>query len=425
MMNVRSLPVLMPAIAGQRWSCHSCGNCCRTLVEHVTDAERRRIVEQGWAKELGVEPVVRSGRSWVLNKRADGACVFLDEENRCRIHARFGAAAKPLACRVFPFSVRPTRNGWRASLRFDCPSATASKGEPIGAHRAWLGELVGELTPEVRTENEVVLLKRSVRADSREVDELMRRLRHWLDDADVSMTDRLVGAARVTSMLAGAKLKKVRGSRFADLVDLLFETLPGEIATAPETPAAKQRGMLRQAAFAHAEHVTLAELRSGVFGRLRERWMQLRSARRFLKGGGVVPAAPGLAAGVAFAAVESVGPADERPADVEDLLHRYLTARIEGDTVFGAGYYGWPVLDGLAALWLSIAAAGWLARHEAAAEQRERVSFADVATALGVVDRAATRLPALGTWAERARLSFLVLDDGLARLLRAYALVKH
>ena len=45
----------------------------------------------------------------------------------------------------------------------------------------------------------------------------------------------------------------------------------------------------------------------------------------------------------------------------------------------------------------------------------------DVARALGMVDRAATRLPSLGTAAERARARFLADDDGVARLLYEYA----
>src|SRR3990172_4019055 len=127
----RSLPVMMPAIPGQRWSCHSCGDCCRTLVGHLFAHECERLDQQGWADELGIAPYVQVGRGWVLNKQPDGACVFLDDNNLCRIHAKLGAEAKPLACRIFPFSIRPVPGGWQASLRFDCPSVTASKGQPI------------------------------------------------------------------------------------------------------------------------------------------------------------------------------------------------------------------------------------------------------------------------------------------------------
>ena len=106
------------------------------------------------------------------------------------------------------------------------------------------------------------------------------------------------------------------------------------------------------------------------------------------------------------------------------MVRRYLTARIEGRTVYGDGFYGWSVFAGLGALWLSTAAAGWLARYHAAVERRTSIAFEDFALALGIVDRAATRLPALGTMTEKARVSYLMGDDGLARLMMAYAVLE-
>ena len=90
-------------------------------------------------------------------------------------------------------------------------------------------------------------------------------------------------------------------------------------------------------------------------------------------------------------------------------------------SVFGSGYYGWSVFAGLAALWLSVAAAGWLAQYQVACDGRTSLTVQDVIHALGVVDRAATRAPSLGTVAERVRVSYLLRDDGVARLLAAYA----
>ncbi len=419
----RSLTVLMPVVEGQRWSCHSCGDCCRTLVGHVTEAERRRLDEQDWEGEIGAAAHVRSGRGWALNKRPDGACVFLDDRNRCRIHSKFGESAKPLACRIFPFSVRATARGWQASLRFDCPSVTGSKGEPLGQHRRFLAELVNELAPE-RPGDDRVDLQRGVRATAEELAVVGQRLRRWLERNDRPIWDRLIGAARWTATLEGAKLRRVRGERFSELLDLLLEALPGECEAPLPPPTGKQSAMLRQYAFAHAEHVTLGEITSGLWSRIRKRRDQLSAARRFLAGKGVVPALPGFSGTVDFVEVETVVGASDRATDVEDLVRRYLTARMEGGSVYGAGFYGWPVFRGLAACWLSMAAAGWLARYRAATQGRKELKFEDVAMALGVVDRAATRLPVLGTLAERARVGYLQSDDGVARLLERYRVVK-
>ena len=77
------------------------------------ESPRARIDEEGWSDKLGVASYVRLGRGWALNKRADGACVFLDDDNRCRIHTAFGEAAKPAACRLFPFSLREVEHAGR------------------------------------------------------------------------------------------------------------------------------------------------------------------------------------------------------------------------------------------------------------------------------------------------------------------------
>jgi len=368
---------------------------------------------------------VKSGRRWALNKQPDGACVFLDEQNRCKIHAKFGEADKPLACRIFPFSVRPVGEAWQASLRFDCPSVTSSKGKALEGHRGWLGELAGQIQHGDESGEDLADFHRGVHATAEELRTLTARLSRWLSNGEKPMTDRLIGAARLTATFYVAKLRKVRGPRFAELLDLLLEALPRDCATRPEPPTARQRAMLRQYAFAHAEHVSLMEMRSGLGGRWAKRWQQLHSAKQFLRGEGLVPNLPGFDTQVTFESVEAVGPVVERREELADLMRRYLTARIEGRTVYGGGFYGWSVFAGLGAMWLSTAAAGWLARYHAAAERRTSISFEDYALALGIVDRAATRLPALGTMTEKARVSYLMGDDGLARLMKAYAVLEQ
>lgn len=417
----RPLPVLVPAIANQRWSCHSCGQCCRSLVGHLTEAECERIDRQEWREQLGVEPYVLVGRRALLNKQADGACVFLTDDNRCMIHAKYGEEAKPLACRIFPFSVRPTERGWQASFRFDCPSAAASDGSPLSQHTGSLNRVVAELEHAPPAGDGATCLQPRVPATAAEVDAVTSRYVRWLGQRELPLRHRLLGAARVTSTLATAKLKTVRGARLTELVDLLFDAAPGERTQEPRTPTRRQSAMLRQLVFAHAEHVSLPELRSGLSGRLKKRWRQMLVARRFLAGKGVVPQLPDIKNRVAFAAGDAIQPPRDQLDQIDDLLTRYLIARVESRSVFGQGYYGWPTFLGLTALFLSVAAAGWLAKHKAAADGRPRLCFDDVAHAIGIVDRAATRLPALGTATERARVRYLLLDDGVARLAHQYA----
>src|SRR4051794_11735239 len=115
---VRHLPIV------QNWDCHACGACCKEYAVSVTEAERKRIEEQGWSKRpefAGVELFVREGRfgkRYRLNHQPDGSCVFLGENGRCKIHAEFGGATKPLACQLYPYVLIPAGNHWRVGMRF-------------------------------------------------------------------------------------------------------------------------------------------------------------------------------------------------------------------------------------------------------------------------------------------------------------------
>ena len=131
---VRHLPVV------QNWDCHGCGECCREYRVTVTDTERARIESQSWSDDpryAGI-PLFIKGGTWRkpeyrLNVRSDNTCIFLGEDGRCRIHAKFGSDAKPLACRIYPYVLIPAGDHWRVGIRFACPSAAENKGRPLQA----------------------------------------------------------------------------------------------------------------------------------------------------------------------------------------------------------------------------------------------------------------------------------------------------
>ena len=128
---------------------------------------------------------------------------------------------------------------------------------------------------------------------------------------------------------------------------------------------------------------------------------------------------------VDFAAVERIRAADsaDQISAIDDLIVRYVAQRMRSRAVFGLGYYGWAMFDGMRAFWASITAVGWLARLFAAAAGRTALTYQDVFEGLRIVDRAAGRAPVLASRSERLRLSYLARDDGLTKLLRHYALV--
>ena len=130
------LPIYIPKLQGQRYSCHGCGSCCRDFTVQLTERDLQKLHEQGWKERLGQEYVVQfRGHSW-LKQTDDGACVFLGDNGLCKVHAEFGLEAKPLACQFFPFMLSPNTRDTHVGISFACGSVLASKGAPLQTHRA-------------------------------------------------------------------------------------------------------------------------------------------------------------------------------------------------------------------------------------------------------------------------------------------------
>ena len=141
---IRTLPIV------ERWDCHSCGFCCRSTKFKLSDEDLKKLREQQWEKHpdfQGVEIVTQHGRLrkyYQLGKRPDGSCIFLADDNLCRIHKELGEAAKPLVCRLFPFQLVPLEEFAFVTLRQYCPSAVADKGRPLEEHLQYIAQLAEE-----------------------------------------------------------------------------------------------------------------------------------------------------------------------------------------------------------------------------------------------------------------------------------------
>ncbi|HND31142.1 MAG TPA: YkgJ family cysteine cluster protein [Myxococcota bacterium] len=118
----------MRTLEDARFHCSSCGSCCRgfrfgPIEPEVIERLKAEKVEEHWppAAEGWVEELdTPEGTRWMFRNRADGSCVFLQDDNRCAIHARWGAEAKPGFCREFPFRVLKTGGDTVVSLRGEC-----------------------------------------------------------------------------------------------------------------------------------------------------------------------------------------------------------------------------------------------------------------------------------------------------------------
>jgi lysine-N-methylase len=406
----RSLPILLSSASGQRYSCHGCGNCCRDFTVQLRESDLEKLRGQRWEERLG-EPVIVEfrGRTF-LRQRDDGACIFWQEDGRCRIHAEHGLDAKPIACQLFPFSLAPASDGVHVGVSFACQSVQENRGAPLESHRAALRRMLAEV-PEAGREAHWPLLSGELEADATECAAFERALDGLLRGAGgaLSLTRRLEGLAWLVQMLSAATFQKVRGVRCEELLSTLMQVLPLELDAAPPEPVGRGAWkMLRQAVFARVEDVKIRDAqRQGV---LRGALGQLMRSRRFSAGRGAMPLdILGWPKGVRFSAILQVGTAREAEdaAAIEDLLIRWARSSVLGARAWGTGYYGWSIVDGTAALLLNLLCALWLARAHAAGCHRTALTIADVRAAVGRVDRHAGRAPWLGSGGERLRIRYL------------------
>lgn len=419
MSRKHSLPIVLGQTAGQSFDCHGCTHCCRELVVRLLPSDRERLDARAWHRVLGVKPYVKLHGEYMLNKRPDGRCVFLEDDGKCRIHREHGGREKPLACQLYPFRIVPAAKMWRIGWRFDCPTIARSEGRPVHTHETGVRKLASGLTVEGLDEG-------ASRSHPDIFDEaaaaaVVRVGESWLNRSDVPLLRQVSVLVSLASVLADPAFSAAGGAEMVPLIDSLGRAL-GETEDRELEPAsARQCAMLRQAAFAHCEHLSLADALS-LRRRMGLRFKQLSKARRFRKGTGFVPAIEQSDRVVSFEEVEAVRPAQEEAARIDGLIARYLRVILDSRAFYGQAYYGWSVPEGLAALMLRLPITGWLARYHAAVAGREAVAFEDVVSALGRVDGSAGRLKSLGSPAERLRLKYLLRDRGLMRLIMAYPL---
>ena len=80
-----------------RHTCAACGGSCSGMAVRVLNPEEGERI-RGFGDALGIEDSVQGDRL----REIDGACAFLGDDQRCRIHARWGGAVKPRVCQQYP-----------------------------------------------------------------------------------------------------------------------------------------------------------------------------------------------------------------------------------------------------------------------------------------------------------------------------------
>ena len=414
---VRPLPVL------QNWDCRGCSDCCRTYHVRVSDAEMETIAKQNWSDDpalKGIEPIVYDKRIGGnrLNHGNDGVCVFLGPDNRCRIHAKFGAAAKPLACRLYPFMLIPAGDHWRVGLRYACPTSIADTGRPIAEHLDDLREYAriqesdlgrppeGDPPPplqagQLTTWPDLLRFTAAVSEMLSDIAPIERKLRAVL--------------AFIT-FVRKSRFEKVSGHRLGEFLEVVSAAVAEDVPTDPATvarPGWVGRSLFRQVAAVFArkdmgqDHGNLVA--KGAFGRINAAW-------RFAVGRGEVPSVHGfIPKGSSFEIAEA--PAGRLPSRSEAMLTRYFRMKVESLQFCGRANFRLPVWDGLESLVLTFPVMMWLSRVLTAGGVPRELA---VEKAVKIVDDNFGFNPLLGSYKQRTVVGLIRSKDELPRLVAWY-----
>ncbi|MFN4261766.1 MAG: YkgJ family cysteine cluster protein [Gemmataceae bacterium] len=407
--SILALPVL------PQWDCHGCGFCCREYRVHVSAEERQRIDALDWS-DLPSQPLfVRDGPWWSrryrLNQQADGSCVFLSPEGRCRIHERHGPAVKPLACRVYPFVLVPTGSQWRVGLRYSCPSAADEQGRPLSVHADELTHYAHQLQ-EQNPDIDAPPLQGRQRVAWADLLLFVAAIDGLLRQSRLPLERRWRLILALASQCRRARFEKISGPRLRDFLELLTAAVPAEVppwSLTVSTPTPLGRLLFRQllAIYSRQDHGPDQGLAA------RGRLALFHAALRFARGRGPVPRLHAQLPDITFEHMEQ--PVEPWPVEVEQRLERYYRVKVQSLQFCGPIHYGWSFWDGLEALALTLPAIGWLSRAWPKVPRREAVT-----RALRIVDNNFGFNPLLGGRRQRLSLAILRYRDELTRLVGYY-----
>ena len=430
-------------VTQQQYHCICCGRGCRSFLVAVRPDERQRIAKLAdWPAIIGTErlfvrhPTARK-LGFGLAKRPDGRCVFLDDNNLCIIHKRFGLAAKPLACQLFPFVLTPVAGKLHVGLRFDCPGVIANEAGNLRDYARQLKQLANKLvTPAIEQLPLPPLLPgQHVAPDTFLA--VNDALLHIVTSDALPLTQRLHWLYRFASHLKMVKWKNVAPDDAPDLLAMfkgatlaeLQNTTPSA-SQAPSTAGGhsaptlhfplphKPRRLLGQIFFCLCQPTTIvtAPERNTLPRRIRDRLTRLRHMRQMGHTKGTLPKIQPHWPDIDLATLEpSFGP---WPDDVQSLVSRHLLCRLAGMGYCGHNFYNYSLLEGLHTLILALVTLGYTMRIEAAKDNRHHLTLSDAQAAILTIDGNLGYSPALGFTSSRLRLRYLT--DHLPTLINHY-----
>lgn len=410
----------------QNWSCHNCGGCCKQHAIYVTEEERQRIEKQDWANDsefpAGQATTVEEKRflksaQHRLAHQPDGSCAFLMENGYCRIHAKFGEHAKPLACRIYPYAFHPSGKKISVSLRFSCPSVVSNLGKSCEDNRADIQALAKAAIPEKYKAFDPPEIHPGQRVSWSDFLRVVNRIDASLAEIEIPFPTRLLRILGWLAFLNEAKFEKIQGDRLDELLDIIeattaeqnFETLEN---IQPPSKLAHTQFRLLVAQYARKD--TFAEGQMSWSAR----WKLLRSATKFAGGRGDAPPMQDAFQPVSFEKLET--PSGKLSENVDERLTRLFHVKTQGLHFCGAAYYDVPLIEGFQSFALVFPSVVFVARWLAFSNDRDAPSDGDFEQAITIVDHHHGYSPAFGTGSFRRRVRSLAKNGDLLKLIAWY-----
>lgn len=409
---------LVPLPILEKWDCHTCGICCKGHTILLDEEDLAKLESQGWEKkpEFAGIPITKKltflGSQRVLNQRVDGSCIFLTDDQRCRIHAEFGEPAKPWACRMFPYQVSPVGDELRVTMRRTCPSAAADRGRPLQEQLSFIRELAPKAVGDGRFPAPAI--HRSHLRSWPETKRLTDALEAILLSERGPLFRRLSVGLRVVDLIAESRPKSLDDERWKELVGMFVEQAEREandrIRNRRESLGSAKLIFRQTAAEYLRFHPNMGDRPS-----LAQRWKLFRAAMSIARGRGEVPSIHPSLPSATFADLER--PLGALSEDALRPLDRYFMATAAAMQYCGAGRRGWSVVDGFRALALAYPVAMWALRWLSVGRTPTN---ADAIQTVVILDRS-HYYPLLLGYRHRKRLDVLSQLGELERLIAWYS----
>ncbi len=376
------------------YACTACGRCCgRGYFIWCPPKDLPRLQAIDWGERFrelaGRRLFVSTPRGHRFAVDDNGACRFLAEDGRCRMHAALGYDQKVLTCKMYPFNLVHSFGRVHVGLLFSCPAVVDNQGPPVRKQTRLLERLLAEMDelfppPPFAEETDFDGRRRIAFRSLRFFEDCLGAA---LADTSLPLVRRLLWAADIVDRLEATQSDALLPRTFHDTLthhrDRAREEAENCGIRRPKL-GRLERVLLRQflglGTPGAERHLTADAFWVRTLARLHGLGLGLRH----IWGAGALPAGE---ARVFFRQVAQVQALHLAP-ESEELIGRYLSTRLASRAYCGQAGQDATVVAGARLTLLLAAAVLWQAKLRAAAEERDAVTHADVREGVIQTDKA-------------------------------------